>query len=268
LTRHLSRTAGPRRFEVSAMTRSLTLLSLTLMLTLGLSPSRAAAAAAEEPRHPAAGAGANPAHDAAIASDTADAADSHPPAPAGTTADHGGGGGGGDHHEQRPLLDFRMGEAIWVIVIFLILLALLYPTAWKNVLAGLKAREQRIRSDIADAEAARGRAEQTLRDYNTRLAAAEQEVRAMLDRATKQGEQIATNLRAQAQQDAEATRERALRDIDEARKQAVSQIYEQAATMATSVAEKIIRRNLNPDDHRELVNQSLEQLKNVDGRNN
>src|SRR5688500_17169442 len=31
-------------------------------------------------------------------------------------------------------------QALWVVIIFVVLLAVLYPTAWKNVLAGLKAR--------------------------------------------------------------------------------------------------------------------------------
>ena len=36
--------------------------------------------------------------------------------------------------------------------------------------------------------------------------------------------------------------------------------------LATDVAEKILRRNLNPDDQRDLVNRSLEQLQTL--RNN
>jgi len=78
---------------------------------------------------------------------------------------------------------------------FLVLLAVLYPTAWKNVLAGLKAREERIRKDIAEAEAARAKAEATLREYGAQLAAAEGKVRQMLSAATKDGERIATEIR-------------------------------------------------------------------------
>ena len=49
----------------------------------------------------------------------------------------------------------QIATSIWVLVVFLVMLAVLYPTAWKGVLAGLKEREGRIRKDIADAEAAR-----------------------------------------------------------------------------------------------------------------
>ena len=153
--------------------------------------------------------------------------------------------------------------SIWVIVIFLVMLAILYPTAWKNVLAGLKAREERIRKDIADAEAARTRAEATLKEYNTQLAAAETRVRDMLAKASADGEAIAAGIRTRAQQEAEETRDRAMRDIDAARDQAVAELHSQAAVLATSVAEKILRRNLNADDQRDLVNRSLAEIATV-----
>ena len=44
------------------------------------------------------------------------------------------------------------------------------------------------------------------------------------------------------------------------RNEALREVYEQAANLATNVAEKILRRNLNAADQRDLVNASLEQL--------
>ena len=158
--------------------------------------------------------------------------------------------------------------AVWVIIIFVVMLAILYPTAWKNVLNGLKAREERIRRDLADATAASQKAQETLREYNAQLAGAETRMRDMLAKATSDAEAIATGIRTRAQQEAEETKDRAMRDIDAAREQAVAQIYEQAATLSTSIAEKILRRNLNPDDQRDLVARSLEQVQTIGGARN
>jgi F-type H+-transporting ATPase subunit b len=154
-------------------------------------------------------------------------------------------------------------SAIWVLVIFLAMLAILYPTAWKNVLAGLKKREERIRNDIAEAEAARARAETTLREYNTKLSAAEDQIRQMLTNATTEGEKIATNIRMKAQADAEEIKERANKEIEATREAAVRDFRKYAAEVATSAAEKIIRRNLNAADQQDLVRESLEQLQTV-----
>jgi F-type H+-transporting ATPase subunit b len=156
-----------------------------------------------------------------------------------------------------------MYSAIWVLVIFIIMLAILYPTAWKNVLAGLKKREERIRSDIADAEASRAKAEATLKEYSAKLATAEDNIRQMLNSATADGEKLATSIRMKAQAEAEDIKERANKDIEGARDAALREIYEKTADLATSVAEKIIRRNLNASDQQDLVRQSLEQLQQV-----
>ena len=46
------------------------------------------------------------------------------------------------------LVDFKPASAIWVLIIFVALVLVLRKYAWKNVLAGLTAREERIRSAI------------------------------------------------------------------------------------------------------------------------
>ncbi len=166
----------------------------------------------------------------------------------------------GQHGRQHGLIEFDPASAIWVIIIFVVLLIILYPTAWKQVLAGLKKREERIRKDIEDAEATRKRAEETLQQYRDQLAEAENKVRDMISSASAQAEKIAAEIRAKAQQDGEETRQRAMREIDSAKQQAISDIYQRAAEISTSIASKILRRNINPDDQKDLVQQGLEEL--------
>lgn len=155
---------------------------------------------------------------------------------------------------------------IVTIVIFVLLVAVLGKYAWGPILSGLKAREEKIRKDIAEAEAARAKAEATLREYNRQLETAEQKVRDLLNQAATDAEKLAAQIRTRAQHEAEETRERALKDIEAARQQALAEIYEQTADLATKVAEKILRRNINADDQRELVSQSLQELQTVGSR--
>jgi F-type H+-transporting ATPase subunit b len=164
------------------------------------------------------------------------------------------------------LLDLDLTSIVWVLGIFIVVATILYQKAWKNVLAGLKAREARIRKAISDAEAARLAAEQSLKEYEAQLASAGDKVRDLITKATADGERFAAQIRTHAQQEAEEIKERALQEIENARKSAISDIYQQAAVLATNVAEKILRRNLNPDDQRDLVNQSIDQFSKV-GKN-
>src|SRR5437773_11147354 len=157
----------------------------------------------------------------------------------------------GEHETRAPLIPHLSGpgseqtyyQAIWVLIIFVIMLAILYPTAWRNVLIGLKKREERIRKDIADAEAARAKADATLRQYNAQLAAAETRVREMLSKATTDGERLATQIRMQAQHAAEETKERNAREIGAAKDAAIREIYEKTVDLSTRIAEKILKRN-------------------------
>jgi F-type H+-transporting ATPase subunit b len=161
---------------------------------------------------------------------------------------------------EAGLLDFDPVEAIWVLVIFLCVVIVLYKSAWKNVLAGLKAREDRIRSAIADADAARMKGETALKEYNAQLATAQTKVSALLSDAALEAEKIAASIKMRAQEEAEGIKERAMKEIESSKQQALAEIYEQTAVLATSVAEKILRRNLNADDQRDLVQKSLEEL--------
>jgi F-type H+-transporting ATPase subunit b len=221
---------------------------------------------------PAGARAADPVHDTTKAA--GEATKSAAAAPHGASAalesDHAASGahGGAAGHAKAPLLPDATSretqlQALWVVIIFIALLVILYPTAWKNVLAGLKKREERIRKDIADAEAARARAEATLKEYNAQLASAESKVREILTTAQADAERLATSIRQQAQQESEEIKTRATRDIEAARDQAKAEIHTYAADLAVSVAEKILRRSLNADDQRDLVNQSLEQVQTI-----
>ena len=170
---------------------------------------------------------------------------------------------GEGHEAQEGLLDIHPDRMIWTIGIFAIMLIILYPTAWKNVLAGLKAREAKIRGDIANAEAARSKAEATLKEYTVKLQQTESTVRDMIAKAVTDAEATAASIRARGQAEAEEAKEKALKDIEAAKSTALREVYDQTATLATSVAEKILRRNLNVDDQRDLVARSLEQLQTV-----
>jgi len=162
--------------------------------------------------------------------------------------------------EQPGLISFDLASIIWVLISFSIVLIILTKGAWKNILDGLKARESKIRGDIQQAEEARAKAEATLKEYATRLASAEEQVRQMLAKATADAEKIASNLRAAAQAEGEAERERTRKEIDAAKRQAIREVYDQTADLATSIAAKIIARNLNPQDQQDLVSQTVGQV--------
>lgn len=173
----------------------------------------------------------------------------------------------GVHEEGTPSLikapKEAMITALTTVIVFVLLIIILGKVAWGPIIKGLESREHKIRKDIEEAERARVAAESTLRDYNAKLAQVQSEVQATLAEASKQAERLAENIKVQAQKDAEETKARAVKDIEAARDQAVREVHAQAADLATTVASKILRRNLNPQDQQDLVSESLQQLQSV-----
>jgi F-type H+-transporting ATPase subunit b len=179
---------------------------------------------------------------------------------------HAATGAGVDAHAPAAsptLFAGTLAQSIAAIVVFVVVFVVLKQKAWGPILKGLADRDAKIARDLQDAEAARAAAEARLKELDARIAGADAQVRDTLAKATTDAERVATSIRMQAQQEAEEIKERAMRDIDTARKDAVREVYEQTAILATSVAEKILRRNLNAADQRDLVATSLDQLQDV-----
>lgn len=159
-----------------------------------------------------------------------------------------------------PSLQQGLITGITGIVVFLIVLVILNKTVWPKIAQGLDEREAKIREEIEAAEAARQQAKEALDEYEANLADARAKANAMLEETKAQQQKLAAQLKAQAEQDAAKLREQAMRDIEAARKAAITDLYNQAGTLATGIASKILQRELSPEDQQRLVEESLGEL--------
>lgn len=163
-------------------------------------------------------------------------------------------------HELPPLLSFNIGSAVWNLFIFLLTLLILGVFVWPQILAGLQAREEKIHADIAGAEKANAEAKATLAGYQAQLAEAQSKIQEMMADARKNAERVGAEIVEQAKADADRQRERALADIESAKSVAISELAGQTSDLAISLARQVVGRELNPQDHAELIRQSLDRL--------
>ena len=82
----------------------------------------------------------------------------------------------------------------------------------------------------------------------------------MLDDTRAQQTKLAAELKAKADADLAEMRLRATADIEAAKKAALAEIYESSVSLATSMASKILRREISAQDQRQLVEESLAEL--------
>ncbi len=159
-----------------------------------------------------------------------------------------------------PLLQFDAGSAIINIAIFIGVFVILAKFVWPVILRGLEMRDTKIRGDLEGAHQANVEAKELLLSYEARLAEASNQVQKMLAEAQKASEAERQRIVAEARGEAETQRLRALADIEQAKKVAISELAGQTSDMALSVARSIVGRELKPDDHADLIRQSLERL--------
>jgi F-type H+-transporting ATPase subunit b len=181
----------------------------------------------------------------------------------------------GDHHSEigtnpppgvsretfESPAEFRGDLAIWSFVVFLLLMGLLSAVAWKPIMEGLEKREQGIADTIAATQAASDDAKKLLASYERRLAEASEEVKAMLDEARRDADNLRQSIVSEARQAADEEKQRAHREIGMARDEAIAQLAETAGDLAVSVAGKFLREKISAEEQQRLVQESVASLK-------
>ena len=170
--------------------------------------------------------------------------------------EHGAGG-----HEEvvgaLPTVKQGLWTGITALIGFALVLAVLATKVWPVIGKALDERADKIKSEIAAAEAARKQAKDALEQYERSLAEARAEAQRMLEKTKAQQQALADELRAKSEVELGAMRDRARRDIDAAKRAAIAEIYDQAATAATAIAGKNLQPELNPRDQQRLIEETV-----------
>lgn len=175
--------------------------------------------------------------------------------------DHANDGHGDDAHGEKPvLLSFDPGTAIWAIIVFVALLLVLRGSAWNPILRGLQDREAFIEKSINDAKTEREEAKKLLADYQAQLDKAREEATAIVEEGRRDADGVRQRMLEDARKEAEELSARARREIRLATDGAIKELYDRTANLAVDVAGQIIRKELSPDDHRQLVDEALQKM--------
>ena len=153
-----------------------------------------------------------------------------------------------------------IGNALWTTVIFVVVVFVLGKFAWAPILTALQKREDFIRESLEQAKKDRDEAQRVLREYSDKIIAARTEATAIVEEGRRDADVLRRKIEEDAKGEAKAILERARREIQIATDTAVKDLYSLSAKLATDVAAKIIRKELNPRDHERLIEESIGEL--------
>jgi F-type H+-transporting ATPase subunit b len=163
-------------------------------------------------------------------------------------------------HEQGAPLSFKADLALWSLVTFLVFIWVLRRFAWRPLIEGLDRRESRMRRDLADAEAARVKAQQLLAEHEEKLAKVHDEVREIVAEARRDAEQTKNEILTHAQREAEAARQRAVEDIEQARDDALQELFNVMADQVVAATTHVLGRSLTSEDQDRLIREALTEM--------
>ncbi len=157
-------------------------------------------------------------------------------------------------------LGFKGDLAIWSLVTFIVYITVLKKAAWGPLIQGLDTREGRMKQQLADAEAARVKAEAMLAEHAKKLEKVQDEVKEILAEARRDADHTKQDIVATANKEAEATRKRAVEDIEHARDLAMKELFDFVSSNVIGATEHVLGRALSGDDQNRLVQEALNQM--------
>ncbi|WP_282115536.1 F0F1 ATP synthase subunit B [Lactobacillus intestinalis] len=153
-----------------------------------------------------------------------------------------------------------LGNAIWYLVIFAILMLLVKHYAWGPVSNMMEKRRQKIIDDLDSAASDRKKAETLANEREAALKDSRQEATKILSDAKENAQKTSSEIVANANTDAASIRKKAEEDAKKAKTEALDAARDQVADISVAIAEKIIAKNLSAEDQKDLVNQFIKGL--------
>ncbi len=145
-------------------------------------------------------------------------------------------------------------------VSFFALLVILHRFAWKPILAGLKQREDYIRKSLDDADKIKSQLAEAEAAKGKILDEAKDRANAIIEQSRKMGNDLAGQIEQRAKKNAEGIVSSAHLEIEGERERVRNALKKESAQTAVSLAEKILKENLDTEKNRNLINQAIKDM--------
>lgn len=158
------------------------------------------------------------------------------------------------------MLDLNPGLIIWTILTFLVAMLILRRYAWKPLLGALAAREEKIRSQLEQAEHAQAEAQRLLEEHRQALAAAEEQSQRIIREGRSLADQMKADILEKANTSARTMIDQAKGEIQREKDSALEQLRAEVADLAILAAGKILDANLDTPKQRKLVDAVIQDI--------
>ena len=157
----------------------------------------------------------------------------------------------------------KPAEFVPALTAFLVLWVVLAKYAWPMIVGMLDKRQETIKNNLDEAEAAKIEAQRALEEYKKQIADARREAAGIVDEARRAGEQVKADITAQAQAQADEMIAKAKKSIEKEKLAAIADLQSSVADLSVAVAGRFIGEDLSDDAQRKLIEKYVVEAGNL-----
>jgi F-type H+-transporting ATPase subunit b len=155
------------------------------------------------------------------------------------------------------ILSPEYGLIFWTLVSVLVVFFLLRKYAWKPILGALEERETSIEVSLQQAEKAREEMAKLTADNQKLLNEAKEERAKIIKEAKELGDKLVAEAKDKAAAEYGKKVAEATREIENQKLAAIAEVKNQAGTLAISIAEKLLKKELSNKPAQEALASEL-----------
>jgi len=163
-------------------------------------------------------------------------------------------------NERFGILDVETIMALLLWGTFIVVLIVLQKFAWKPILAGLKQREDDIRKSVENADRIKAELAAVEASKAKILEEAKDKANIIIEQSRKLGNELAGQIEQRAKKNAEEIISSAHQEIEGERERVRNALKKESVQTAVSLAEKILKENLDPEKNRKLIDQAMKDV--------
>jgi F-type H+-transporting ATPase subunit b len=156
-------------------------------------------------------------------------------------------------------LGFSVPTLIAQLVNFTLILILLRIFAYKPIMRMMDERSKKIKDSLEQAERIKQQASVAEQETARKIEEAGAEARRMVEQANTAAAALRAKAQADARSDAEKLIDQARGQIGQERDEAIGELRKEFADLTVLAAEKVIKRSLDEEAQRSLIEQTLEE---------
>ena len=150
--------------------------------------------------------------------------------------------------------------AFWSVVSFALLFLLLKKYAFPPILEALEERENKIRTEISDAEKLRQEAQELKADLEKELKNAHEKANTIVQMAGDESKKIQEKTIQETQAKVRQMQSDAEQEIQIAQNKLLNEIRGYTAALTIAATEKVLKKSLGDEDKKRLIDESIEEV--------